>query len=272
MNSMKKITLDKEKETLLIPLYGKALESRKSSPVLHDPTAVEIIEKINYDFASLKIPGKTNFMMCLRAKLFDNFTLDFLASHSHTVVIHLGCGLDSRYKRINNSSVNWYDIDFEEVINIRKLFYQQTGSYHMIGSSVTRQEWFEEIPVGAENYLVIAEGLFMYLKKEEIKALLKSLKKKIGSYKLIFDAYSTYTAKKVMNHPSLKKTGAIIRWGLDHPHTLSEWNPGILFIDQILFTSNEELGKLNRSTRLIYRFAHLFPMARNAQRILIYDV
>jgi len=62
------ITLDKEKETLLVPLYGKAMETQKKTPILYDAKAVEIIEKIDYDFKSLKIPGKTNTMICLRAK------------------------------------------------------------------------------------------------------------------------------------------------------------------------------------------------------------
>ncbi len=269
-NSM--ITLEKEKETLLIPLYGKAMESKKKSPVLLDLKAMEIIEKINYDFNSLKIPGKTNTMMCLRAKLFDNFTTAFLKTKNNTVVIHLGCGLDSRYNRINNVEVDWYDLDFEEVIDIRKTFYPESEKYHLIASSVTNPEWIEKIPVGAENNLVIAEGLFMYLKEDEIKELLKLIKKRIGSYTLIFDAYSVYTAKKVKNHPSIKKIGAKIYWGIDNPDKLIEWDNEIKFIKEILFTSNEEIEKMDYATKLIYKIANLFPMARNAQRILIYTI
>ena len=67
-NKNNMITLNKEKETLLVPLYGKVMETQKKTPILYDAKAVEIIEKIDYDFKSLKIPGKTNTMMCLRAK------------------------------------------------------------------------------------------------------------------------------------------------------------------------------------------------------------
>jgi O-methyltransferase involved in polyketide biosynthesis len=63
-----KIVFTKEKETLLIPLYGKALESKKQNPILKDPKAEEIIEKIEYDFKQLHIPEKTDVMMSLRAK------------------------------------------------------------------------------------------------------------------------------------------------------------------------------------------------------------
>lgn len=266
------IFLDKEKETLLIPLYGKAIESKKKSPVLLDAKAVEIVEKIDYDFKSLKIPSKTNTMMCLRAKLFDNFVLDHLTDKSKSIVLHLGCGLDSRYNRIKNFKVVWYDLDFEEVIDIRKNFYPESENYHMIASPVTASKWLEGIPVGEKDYLVIAEGLFMYLKEDEIKTLLDSLKKRIGSYTLIFDAYSAYTAKKVKNHPSIKRTGALIHWGIDDPNELNDWDPDIRFIRDIVFTSNEEIEKMNSTTKLIYKLANLFPIARNAQRILIYKI
>ncbi len=267
-----KISLDKEKETLLIPLYGKAIESKKKSPILLDKKAIEIVEKIDYDFKSLKIPSKTNIMMCLRAKLFDNYVRDYLNQKDKSIVLHLGCGLDSRFDRINNSNVEWYDLDFKEVIDIRQNFYHESEKYHLIASSVTELEWINKIPVGEENYLVIAEGLMMYLKENEIRTLLNSIKKKIGSYTLIFDTYSVYTAKKVKNHPSIKKTGAKIYWGIDNPNELCSWDSNIRFIKDIVFTSNEEIEKMDLGTKLIYKIANLFPIARKAQRILIYTI
>ena len=266
------ITLNKEKETLLVPLYGKAIETQKKTPILYDAKAVEIIKKIDYDFKSLKIPGKTNTMMCLRAKLIDNFTDKFLKERNDTVVLHLGCGLDSRYSRIDSKNANWYDLDFEEVISIRKEFFQESDKYHLIASSVTQLDWIENIPYGHANYLVIAEGLFMYLKEDEIKALLNQIKKRTDNYTLIFDTYSIYTAKKVKNHPSIKKTGAQIHWGVDNIKELEKWNSEFKFDKAIYFTSNEEIEKMNWGTKLIYKIANLFPIARNAQRILIYDM
>lgn len=266
------IKLDKEKETLLVPLYGKAIETQKKTPILYDAKAVEILDKIDYDFKSLKIPGKTNTMMCLRAKLIDNFTDKFLKEKSDTVVLHLGCGLDSRCSRIDSENADWYDLDFEEVISIRKKFFQESETYHLIASSVTQLDWIENIPYGHANYLVIAEGLFMYLKEGEIKTLLNQIKKRTGNYTLIFDTYSVYTAKKVKNHPSIRKTGAQIQWGIDNTKELEKWNSEFRFEDDIVFTSNEEIEKMDLVTKLIYKIANLFPIARNAQRILIYNM
>ncbi|MDD5017237.1 MAG: class I SAM-dependent methyltransferase, partial [Eubacteriales bacterium] len=138
---MDKIVLTQEKETLLIPLFGKSKESHKPTPVLFDKKAVEILNRIDYDFASLKIPEKTNIMMCIRAKMMDGFAKDFLAEKTDCAALHLGCGLDSRYARIENHTVDWYDVDFEEVIALRRHFYKETATYHLVASSVTQPEW-----------------------------------------------------------------------------------------------------------------------------------
>jgi len=267
----KVIKLDKEKETLLIPLYGKAIESKKSKPVLKDNNAVEIVSKIDFDFSSLKIPSKTNTMMCLRAKLFDNFVTEFFKLYHECTVLHLGCGLDSRYNRINNPNVDWYDLDYKEVIDIRRKFFSETEKYHLIPSSVTDLKWLEKVS-SSDNNIVVAEGLFMYLKEEEIKELLLAIRSKIGVYTLIFDTYSVLTSKRVKNHPSIKRTGAEIRWGLDDPKEICNWDSGIKLGKQIYLTSNDEIQNLDYGTRLTYKIAHLFRIARNAQRILVYNI
>ena len=269
---MDKITLTEEKETLLIPLFGKANENRKKHPILVDKKAVEIVNQINYNFKSLKIREKTNTMMCLRAKLIDNFVKDFLSNKDEIVALHLGCGLDSRYNRIKNNDVDWYDVDFKDVIDIRKHFYKESPKYHLIASSVTEQGWLEKIPPSKKHYIVIAEGLLMYLKEDEIKTLLNDLKNKIGSYTLIFDAFSTYTTKNVKNQPSIKKTGAVIHWGIDNPEELTKWGTGIQFIEEQYFTSNKEVKNLDILTKVMYKLANLVPMAKKAHRLLIYKI
>jgi len=146
----------------------------------------------------------------------------------------------------------------------------ETEHYHMVSSSVTEHDWIERIPNDRERCIVIAEGLFMYLKEEEIKTLLGRLKERIGRYSLIFDAYSTLTAKNTKNHPSLKKTGAQIHWGVDDPLRLTEWGLDLKFLEEQYFTSNGEIRNLDFSSRLLFRIAGLFPAARKAHRILTY--
>jgi O-methyltransferase involved in polyketide biosynthesis len=95
---MEKIKLSKEKETLIIPLVAKALESKKDDPIIYDKSALKIYNQIDYDFNSLNIPAKTNIMLAIRAKLMDDYVENFLNDNNDCIALHLGCGLDSRYK------------------------------------------------------------------------------------------------------------------------------------------------------------------------------
>jgi O-methyltransferase involved in polyketide biosynthesis len=45
-----KITMDKEKGTLLVPLVCRARENEKDRPILSDPMAVQLTRRIDYDF------------------------------------------------------------------------------------------------------------------------------------------------------------------------------------------------------------------------------
>ncbi len=265
-----KIVLTEEKETLLIPLYGKAQENKKEKPILADKKAAEIINEIDYDFSSLQIAEKTSIMMCLRAKLIDGFARDLLSGTSRSVALHLGCGLDNRYGRIGDSEVEWFDVDFSEVIEIRKNFYEETDRYHMIASSVADPDWMERIPHDKMQYVVIAEGLLMYLKESEIRTLIGRLRERIGGFVFIFDAFSMLTVEKSNNHPSLKKTGARIYWGLDDPQELTRWGLGIQFLEEQYFTENEEIENMDFGFRVMFKIANYIPAAKKAHRILVY--
>ena len=116
------------------------------------------------------------------------------------------------------------------------------------------------------------ETLLIPLQEDEIKALISNLRNWIGSYTLIFDAFSVFTAKKVKNHPSIKKTNATIHWGIDDPKELENWGMGARLIEEQYFTSNKEIENLDTGTRIMFKIADAFPIAKKAQRLLIYRV
>ncbi len=266
------IELDKEKETMLIPLYGKAVDYESDASILKDKKAYDIVQAIDYPFKKLKIQAKTNTMLSLRAKLMDDYVSSFLTREKDCIVLHLGCGLDSRCVRINDSSVLWYDVDFEEVIEVRRNFFEESENYHMIGSSVTEEEWLKKMPETDKECLVVAEGLFMYHGEEELISLLRRIKDRLGGFTLVLDAYSTLTAKQAKNHPSLKRTGAVIKWGIDDPKEMSSWFDGIEFLEEQYFSDNRYIRELGRGTRLMYGIANRFEAARRAHRLLIYKI
>ncbi len=264
---MDKISLTKEKETLLIPLYGKAMDFDQKKSLLGDKKAFEIVSNIDYDFSRLNIQKKTNTMMCMRAGMLDEVTEQKLERGGKTLVLHLGCGLDSRFFRAGEKAAAWYDVDFPEVIAIRKNFFPESKTYHMIGSSVTEAGWIERIPnSGFDSVLVLAEGLMMYLNEAAVKTLISRLKARFKSFDLVMDVYNTMAAKGAVNHPSLKKTGVKEFWGFDDPKTLERWGLGMTHVETLHF-AEYHLERLPAFDRLMYQLVSRIKVARNAHRV-----
>ena len=108
-----------------------------------------------------------------RSAHFDRWARQFLAVHPEAVVLHLGCGLDSRFFRLApGPGVEWYDIDYPDVARLRTQLYPAAEHYHVIPASVTDPTWLQDIQTGRPT-LMIAEGLTMYLTEQDGVALLR---------------------------------------------------------------------------------------------------
>jgi O-methyltransferase involved in polyketide biosynthesis len=265
------ISLSNGSETLFIPLYGKARMS-KEKKIISDKKAEEIIDSIDYDFKKLKIAKKIQVFMSLRAAIIDDFTRGFIDENPGCIVLHLGCGLDSRVLRVKRKAKRWYDLDFPEVIKIKKQFFKETINYRMIGSSVTDYSWIDKIDYEDEPVLVIAEGLLMYLNEDEVEELLIKLKNKFTNAEIIFDAFSKTTVKFSKYQPSLGKTEAKIQWGSDGPHEIEKYASGITHIDTKYLNDDYRVKLLNSYYRLMFNITKFFKPAREAQRIFIFEL
>ena len=131
-------------KTLYIPLYGKALVSKKGI-ILSDKKAEEIWESEQF---SLKGKSKSKWLayyMSMRANVFDTWTKEKLAQFPDAIVLHLGCGLDSRVERVGTKLALWLDVDFPTVINERKRYYKETESYRMIADDIREGTFLQDI-------------------------------------------------------------------------------------------------------------------------------
>jgi O-methyltransferase involved in polyketide biosynthesis len=150
------------KETLLLTLYTRAMDSRSKQPLLGDKKAEEIVQQIDYDFHKLKVPQKESFGGAIRAKMPDVCTAEYLADHPDATVLDLGCGLDSRRERVNPPrSVRWFDIDYPDVIELRRHFYTADAGYQMIGASLTDPTFLDAVPTD-RCAIIVADGLLHF--------------------------------------------------------------------------------------------------------------
>jgi hypothetical protein len=90
--------------------------------------------------------------------------------------------------------------------------------------------------------------------------------------RLIADVLSRMAARSATRHPSLKKTGASLGWGIDDPREVEGWAQDIHLIEEWYFGQDPDLDRLSLGYRLAYKLAGAFTVVRRAHRIVYYQL
>jgi O-methyltransferase involved in polyketide biosynthesis len=263
-----KVQLTKEKETLLATLYARALESRSSNPILRDEMAEAAVQRIDYDFEHLKVD---TLSIAMRAKLFDLWTEEFLSAHPNAVVLHLGCGLDSRVFRIDPpAGVLWYDVDFPEVIELRSRLYPARAGYSLIGASLADLTWLKALPQDRPAWILL-EGVSMYLTHAIMDPLLQQVTSHFSSGALAMDVISPAAVKMASGNRSIKATGATFGgFSIDDPAELKQFAPKLSLERETRTPEMPGYAKLPAATRALVRVFDAFPSTRKLSRLLLF--
>src|SRR5512137_467539 len=105
--------------TSLITLYIRAMESQRPDALIKDERAEALVRQLDPETLRKTAALTEDFgrtVVILKGREFDRFAQDFMARHPNAVVVHIGCGLDTRFERVDNGRVEWYDLDLPEVI------------------------------------------------------------------------------------------------------------------------------------------------------------
>ena len=124
MDEKLKVELGKVQESLVLPLWGRAVETQKEYPKLIDKMAVAIIGKLDYDFSIIakNINWMSQLAWVARSLHVDNTIKNFIKVHPSATIVNIGCGLDTTFERIDNGKIRFYDLDLPDVIDLRKKF------------------------------------------------------------------------------------------------------------------------------------------------------
>ncbi len=213
------IKLNDVQTTLLLPLWGRAVETKKINPLLVDKSASEIIGKLNYDFSTFaeNIHPITQFEWVARSIHIDLTIKEFLNRYPKATILNIGCGLDTTFERVDNGRMYWYDLDLPEVIELRKKFILEEGRRKFISQSFLDDSWFGELHI-EENILFIAAGVMYYFSEAEIKGIFNKISSCFPGSEFVFDAASSFGVK-VANQKVIRNSGlnerAFLKWGLE---------------------------------------------------------
>jgi O-methyltransferase involved in polyketide biosynthesis len=166
--------------------------------------------------------------------------------------------------------IRWFDVDFPEVIDIRKRVYPaREGSYHMIGASVADPTWLEQVP-DDRPAMIVAEGLMPYLPSEEAPKLVARLVAHFPSGEMAFDGYSRLGLKVLRMTPQVRATGAKVYWALDDPQTLEREVPGLRLAEGKVQYDSSDIARMSWPARLTVTLWRYIPALRRIGRMLRY--
>ena len=87
-------------ETMVQTLYARAKETKKQNAKIKDEIAVELVEKLDYDFSIADKDNAMNYGVIARTIVLDRMVEQYLKKHENTVVVNIACGLDTRCYRM----------------------------------------------------------------------------------------------------------------------------------------------------------------------------
>ncbi|MFY9800663.1 MAG: class I SAM-dependent methyltransferase [Methanoregula sp.] len=245
--------------TSFLTLYCHALESVSDNPILSDPKSVEITTELNKTLslsentldrilASGRLDRRLVVHIAIRAKKYDDYARDFLQRFPDGVIVNIGCGLDSRFLRIDNGQGIFYDLDLPEIIEIKKDFFDETSRYHLIASSVLDYGWMEMVRQHTGPFLFMAEGVFMYLDGKDVRLLVLKIQEKFPGSELVCEMVNSLwlrpLVKKMLDFKMQRELhlgkNATFRSGIRNGREMEQWHSGIQFLDEWSYFDSEE--------------------------------
>lgn len=254
-------------ESLLLPLSSRAFESTQDNPIIRDDKAVQLLATLEFDPAPLARNRLYHTIICLRTQRFDTALAAFLRAHPDGIVVNLGCGLDTRFERVDNGRARWLEIDLPEVIELRRKLLHEDSRRRFISCSITDLSWLAALDDREDRpVLFLAEGVFMFLDEPDVRRIIVEIGGRFPGSSLLFDAIKPIEVSLRRFHPTLRRTQAMLRWGLAGGRAISTWHPSLRLVSEWFYCEQAEprLGW--------YRLLRYIPWLGRTAWILQYEV
>lgn len=245
-------------ETAIITLKSRVIESAKENGLIQDPMGKILYEKLlkildgdlKGRIINRKTPQALSVHIAIRGRQYDRFTLDFLKKYPDGLVVSLGCGFDTRYWRIGMNKDNYIELDFPEIINVKKELLGDLLDYRTMSDSIFETAWMNKVKnLKNHHVLFIAEGLLMYLPEEGVIKIFENLAENFTESEIIFEVvnkkYTKGINKKIvemkMKHALGNDAGSSYNFGVEDPEEVEGFHPGLKVIEEWSYFEAEDI-------------------------------
>ena len=229
--------------TLLLPLWARARESQKPNAILIDHQAKQIIDHLSqketykntFDEMDKDFDPYYQISQLIRAKCLDDEIQEFLQVHPSGTIVNWGAGLDTTFSRNDNGLLHWYDLDFPDVIELRKTFIPESERNKYIPKSLLDPSWYEDVEIVDQGLMFVACGVLFFLMESQVRQLFIDLVDAFPGSEAAFDTM-TRLIMSIGNRGVLKQGGldkrAIMQWSIRSARTMASWDKRITVIKE----------------------------------------
>ena len=256
-------------ETLMIPLWARALATKQQG-LIDDPAAVELVDRLEYDFES-KL-GHARWLASfsvVRARRFDEAVRGFIDRHPDGAVVDVGCGLDTRWERCDGRRVDWFDLDLDAVIALRRRYFQDSEGRRMIAAPLQDARWHDLVGSRQRPFLFVAEGVMLYLEPDDVARFIRSVSMAFPASSILLDTIGTGTMKRQDGHPLMRHYDARFRWAVDDVQSLvADSAYSVASAEFLADLRREELECLPFMSRLLLMLMRRMRWFRESSRLV----
>jgi len=236
--------------TLFVPLVARINVSKRFPEYFIDQKALELEPYLPEDAGNGSFEY-SDITSAARYFNMDKMATSFVEKQNLCNLVYLGSGLETAYDRLNNQfiSVNWYQVDLPEVIEARKVVFEQRENETLISGDMFSMEWVKEIDSTLPTLLVVS-GVFQYFHEEEIVSFIKDCAKAFPKGEMIFDSTSESGLK--FTNWFIKRTGnsnALMYFGINDSKAFADKCDAKLLEERTFFSN--VLSILGRKLGLI---------------------
>lgn len=252
-------------ETMLQSFYARAKYSRKKNAKFYDAKAIKLVGKIDYDFSKAEKDSTMSNGVIARTIVFDELVKDFIKKNPDCTVVNIACGLDTRFYRMDNGRIIWYNVDLPETIELRDAIYHESGRVSTIGISATDPAWADKVTKRGKMLFII-EGLSMYLTSDENAQMLSIIRDKFDNATVLMECLAKKWVNKEHTEKSIQDTGAKFVFGADTFDDLGKAADGFRCIK-----NDDIIRGMSVIMPVLKPFRKLPFLKKIAQKILIFE-
>ncbi|WP_432798868.1 class I SAM-dependent methyltransferase [Poriferisphaera sp. WC338] len=192
-----KVSLGTIQETMIVPLWARAIEQQQEEPILRDRMSAAIMERLDYHIEPKGVMPYLQVRLSVRGRLLDDFVLEFLGEHPRGCVIEIGCGLSTRFHRIDNGEVNWVCVDLPDLMQLREKLIDPHERLTNIKDSIFEHGWIDQVKKIGGPYMIVIEGLLPYFDKNQVTRIFKTVSDEFDGSRIAFDTQTELYRKLV---------------------------------------------------------------------------